>query len=147
MNLVAGYVLYLAVFFNAVLAVINGHVASLERGHIVVAEMAIYAAALLTVILNADRKMLPWFLLAFFIVLNGFLLALGNGAFNPKFMRDVLVIPIFVMLGMTYRGGSLTRPIVIVQTVTFVVAILEALRPEAYSEIFQILLRQHERFF
>ena len=66
-------------------------------------------------------------------------LCLGNGAFNPKYMRDVLVIPIFIMLGMTYRFGSLTRPVVIIQTVTFAVAILEAVSPEAYSEIFQVL--------
>ena len=31
--------------------------------------------------------------IGFFIMLNGLLLCLGNGAFNPKYMRDVLVIP------------------------------------------------------
>jgi putative polymerase len=132
-------VLILAVCFNAILAVLNGHGVTLQRGHVVFAEIAIYAAALAILVFNADRRMFPWFLLAFFIVLNGLLLSLGNGAFNPKYMRDVLVIPIFIMLGMTYNSQSLTRPIVILQTIVFAVALLEAVRPEAYSEIFQIL--------
>jgi putative polymerase len=132
-------VLILAVCFNAILSVVNGHVAQLQRTHVVVAEIAIYATALAIIFFNADRKMLPWFLLAFFIILQGLLLCLGNGAFNPKYMRDVLVIPTFIMLGMTYGSKNLTRPVVILQTIIFAVAILEALRPEAYAEFFQVV--------
>jgi putative polymerase len=132
-------VLILAVCFNAILSIINGHVLALERGHVIFSEIAVYAAALMIVVFNADRRMLPWFLLAFFIILNGLLLSLGNGAFNAKYMRDVLAIPTFIMLGMTYNSKSLTRPLVILQTIILAVAILEALRPQAYSEIFQVL--------
>jgi putative polymerase len=136
---IAECVLILAVCFNAVLAVLNGHGVTLQRGHVVFAEIAIYAAALATLVFNADRRMLPWFLLALFIVVNGLLLCLGNGVFNPKYMRDVLVIPIFILLGMTYNSTSPTRPIIVLQTIVFGVGVLEALSPEAYSEIFQIL--------
>jgi putative polymerase len=132
-------VLILAVCFNAILSIANGHGVTLQRGHVVLAEIVIYAAALTIILSNADRRMFPWFLVMLFIVLNGLLLCLGNGAFNPKYMRDVLVIPTFIMLGMSYKSDSLTRPVVVLQTIVFVVAILEALRPEAYSEIFQIL--------
>jgi putative polymerase len=132
-------VLILAVCFNAILAVLNGHGLTLQREHVVFAEIAVYVTALAILVFNADRRMLPWFLLALFIVLNGLLLSLGNGAFNPKYMRDVFVIPIFIMLGMTYSSRSLTKPILILQTIVFGVAVLEALSPEAYSEIFQIL--------
>jgi putative polymerase len=132
-------VLILAVCFNALLSVVNGHGVTLQRGHVVLAEIAIYAAALTIILFNADRRMFPWFLVTLFIVLNGLLLCLGNGAFNPKYVRDVLVIPTFIMLGMSYKSDSLTRPVIVLQTIVFAVAILEALRPEAYSEIFQIL--------
>jgi putative polymerase len=131
-------VLILAVSFNAFLAILNGHGLTLNRGSVVVAEMAIYAATIAILMFNADRRMLPWFLLAVFIVVNGLLLSLGNGAFNPKYMRDVLVIPVFIMLGMTY-SGSLARPVIILQTIVFGVAVLEAVSPGAYAEIFQIL--------
>jgi len=133
------FVLICAVSFNAVLSIANGHGVTLQRGHVVFAEIAIYAAALTIIIFNADRRMFPWFLLMLFIVLNGLLLCLGNGAFNPKYMRDVLAIPTFIMLGMSYKSASLTRAILILQTIVFAVAILEAVRPEAYSEIFQVL--------
>jgi putative polymerase len=133
------FILIFAVSFNALLAIANGHGVTLQRGHVVVAEMVVYAAAFGVIFLNADRKMLPWFLLTVFIVLNGLLIGLGNSDFNPKYIRDVLAIPTFIMLGMTYRSQSLTRPIVILQTVVFAIAIVEAVSPETYSAIFQVL--------
>jgi putative polymerase len=128
-----------AVCFNAILAIINGHVFALQRVHVVLAEIVIYATALSLIGFNADRRMMPWFLLALFIILFGLLLALGNGAFNAKYLRDVLVIPIFVMLGMTYHRATLLRPLLILQTIVFLVAVLEAVLPGAYAEVFRIL--------
>src|ERR1700674_2893121 len=112
-------VLISAVVFNAVLSIVNGHVVALNRGLVVVAEIAIYAATFLVLLLRADRRMLPWFLLVVFIVLNGLLLGLGNGNFNPKYIRDVLAIPTFIMLGMSFSSQNLTRLIVILQTIVF----------------------------
>src|SRR6266851_4189635 len=91
-------ILILAVCFNAVLSIINGHVMALERTHVIFTEIIVYAAAFTIVIVNADRKMMPWLLLTLFITLNGLLLSAGNRAFNPKNIRDVLVIPTFIML-------------------------------------------------
>jgi putative polymerase len=128
-----------AVLFNAILAIVNGHVLTLARTHVVLAELFIYAAALSLIFFNADRRMLPWFLLAWFIILIGLLLALGNGTFNAKYTRDVLVIPVFVMLGMIYDRANLVRPLLILQTIVFLVAVLEAVVPDAYSGLFRIL--------
>ena len=133
------FILIFAVCFNALLAIANGHGVTLQRGHVVVAEIVVYAAAFGTIFLNADRRMLPWFLLIVFIILNGLVLGIGNGEFNPKYIRDVMVIPAFIMLGMTYRSRSLTRPIVILQTIVFSIAILEAASPAAYSAVFQVM--------
>ena len=52
-------ILILAVCFNAILSVVNGHVVQLQRTHVVVAEIAIYAAALAIIFFNADRKNCP----------------------------------------------------------------------------------------
>jgi putative polymerase len=138
-SILSELVLIGAVSFNAVLAIINGHIVALQRVHVVVAEIAIYAAALSLIIFNADRKMMPWALLTLFIILSGLLLALGNGDFNAKYLRDVLVIPVFVMLGMTYHRATLARPLLILQTIVFLVGILEAVRPDAYAELFRVL--------
>jgi putative polymerase len=138
-SVVKDSVLILAVCFNALLSIINGHVVALARSHVILIEITVYAAVLSIIILNADRRMLPWFLLSIFIVLNGLLLSVGNESFNAKYIRDVLVIPIFIMLGMTYNSSNLTRPVVILQTIIFAVALLEAVLPDTYSEIFRIL--------
>jgi putative polymerase len=132
-------VLILAVCFNALLSIINGHVVTLERTHVALAEVIVYAAALAIVLINPDRKMMPWFLLTLFIALNGILLSVCNDAFNAKYIRDVLVIPTFIMLGMTCSSKSLTRPVVVLQTIVVAVALLEAFRPDTYSEIFRVL--------
>jgi len=128
-----------AVSFNAILAIVNGHLFGLQRVHVVLAEVVIYAAALSLIGFKADRKMMPWFLLSLFIILSGLLLALGNGAFNAKYLRDVLVIPVFVMLGMTFHRATLIRPLLILQTIVFLVAVVEAVLPGAYADVFRIL--------
>jgi putative polymerase len=132
-------ILIFAVIFNALFAIINGHVVTLERAHVILAEILVYGAAITIVGLNADRKMLPWLLLALFIVLNGLLLSMANDAFNAKYIRDVLVIPVFIMLGMTYKTGNLTKLVLILQTIVFSVALVEAVLPDVYSDTFQIL--------
>jgi putative polymerase len=128
-----------AVSFNAILAVVNGHAFALERTHVVLAEVATYGAATTLIFFNADRRMMPWLLLALAIIALALLLGLGNGNFNAKYPRDVLVIPVFVMLGMTCHRGSLVRLLIVVQTVVFLVAILEAASPALYSELFRVL--------
>jgi putative polymerase len=49
------------------------------------------------------------------------------------------VIPVFIMLGMTYQANNLTRTIVVLQTIVFGLALLEAVRPEAYGELMQVV--------
>lgn len=138
-SIVPPLVLISAVCFNAFLAIVNGHVVALARVQVVFAEISIYAAAIAIILTHADRKMLPWFLLTLFIVTLGLVIALGNGEFNPKYIRDVLVIPVFIMLGMTYHAHRFTTPFLILHSIILVVAVLELTNPDAYSEIFRIL--------
>jgi putative polymerase len=132
-------ILIAAVCFNAVLAVINGHVVALARLHVVLAEIAVYAGALAIIVFRADRNMWPWFLLAIFIVLTGLLVSLGSGALNAKYIRDVMVIPVFIMLGMTYRRDTVLRPLFVVHSIVFLVAVVEVISPDTFSDLFRII--------
>ena len=132
-------VLIAAVSFNAVLAVINGHVFALARIHVELAEIAVYASAVAIIIVRADRTMWPWFLLTIFIVLMGLLLSLGSGELHAKYIRDVLVIPVFIMLGMTHRSETFVRPFLVLHTTIFLVGLLEVTSPDTYAEIFKVL--------
>jgi len=133
------FILICAVSFNAILAVINGHVITLARGHVILAEVAVYAGAFAIIVFRADRRMLPWLLLIFFIVLMGMFVSVGNGEFNAKYIRDVLVIPVFIMLGMTYQANTFSRPFLVLHTIVFLVAVLEIVSPDTYATIFKIL--------
>ncbi len=132
-------VLIAAVCFNAVLSVINGHVVALARAHVILAEIAVYAGALAIIVFKADRKMWPWFLLTLFIILMGLLVSLASGELNAKYIRDVLVIPVFILLGMTYRSDTFIRPFFILHTTIFVVAVLEAISPDSFADLFKVL--------
>ena len=134
-----GFVLIGAVCFNAILSIINGHFVTLARAHVVLAEVAVYAGALAIILFRADRKMWPWFLLTLFIVLVGLLTSLGSGVLNAKYIRDVLAIPVFIMLGMTYRSKTFLQPFSILHTIVFLVAVLEVVSPDAYGELFRVL--------
>jgi putative polymerase len=135
----SGFILICAVCFNAILAVINGHFMTLGREHVVLAEVAVYAGAIATILFRADRNMWPWFLLTIFIILMGLWISLGSGDFNAKYIRDVLVIPVFIMLGMTYNSDTFVRPFSILHSIVFLVAVLEIASPNIYAEIFKIL--------
>lgn len=132
-------VLISAVCFNAFLAIANGHGITLSRGSVIVAEMAIYAAAIVIIFMHADRRMMPWFLLTVFIILIGLLIGLESAQFNPKYVRDVLVIPVFIMLGMTYSARRFTTPFLFLHSVVFLVGVIEIASPNAYAEIFKVL--------
>jgi len=133
------FILICAVSFNAILAVINGHVITLARGHVIMAEVAVYAGAFAIIVSRADCRMLPWLLLIFFIVLMGMFVSVGNGEFNAKYVRDVLVIPVFIMLGMTYQANTFSRSFLVLHTIIFLVAVLEIVSPDTYATIFKIL--------
>jgi putative polymerase len=133
------FILITAVCFNAILSIVSGHFVTLARTQVILAEVAVYAGALAIIVSRADRRMLPWFLLTLFIVLMGLLVSAGSGELNAKYIRDVLVIPIFIMLGMTYRSNTFVRPFIILHTIIFLVGVLEVFSPDTYGEIFKIL--------
>jgi putative polymerase len=57
---------------------------------------------------------------------------------EPKFFRDVLIMPLFMMLGLAFAGGSLTRLVLTAHVAVFAVFVLEMAAPDLYSEIFRI---------
>jgi len=132
-------VLIAAVCFNAALSLIDAHVAALARVHVILAEIMVYAGALAIIIFRADRNMWPWFLLTLFIILMGLLVSLGSSELNAKYIRDVLVIPVFILLGMTYQSATFIRPFFILQTIIFLVAVLEVVSPDAFADLFKVL--------
>ena len=128
-----------AIFFNAALAIVNAHFTALSELHVSLVEAAISGLAVAVIASNLRASMLPWAILLALSLLLHFALTLANGAFNPKFVRDAIDIPVFIALGMVYARGNIVRLFFYIQCVVFLVLLVELLFPDVYSSIFDVL--------
>lgn len=132
-------VLVAAIFFNAALAIVNAHLTVLSELDVSLCEAAISGLAIAVIALNLSATMLPWAILfAFSLLLHG-VLALGNQAFNPKFIRDAIDIPIFIALGVVYARGNIVRLLFCIQCAVLLVLLVEFLFVDVYSNVFDVL--------
>lgn len=135
----AGVIVIVATLFNAGLAIVNAHGLSVSSGTVIASEVAVTAAALLFGIQGHLPAKRVWLTLAglilAFALANGF----GSGGFDPKFIRDVLLIPIFVLLGLSSDRGDLIRILLTLQVVVVAVMLFEAIRPEDFGHFFSVM--------
>lgn len=134
----AGLVIVGTVIFNPILAIVNGHVTGLNDKAVIACEVSLFAAALLLALRGYQRAMLPWFV---FIVIAGMFALLrlaGTGVFEPKYLRDALLVPTFILLGMTVSPYRITRTIVIVTAIAVACEFFEAFFLDSYRDLFQV---------
>lgn len=127
-----------AVLFNAGLAIINAHVMPLSATAVIGAEVMIVAAAHAVVFANYRPQMLPWYVMIVVIVLFSLERGIVVGRFDPKFLRDALLIPTFVLLGMTTHPRRLTTLVLVIHAIIVGGVLFEALLPDAFASIFDI---------
>lgn len=124
--------------FNAVLAIVNAHVMPLSSAHVILGEGLLVLAAAITALRAWQVRMTPAIALSAFLLLFAILRGAITGEMDPKYFRDVLIIPLFLMLGVAFAGGNLTRLVLIAHTVVCVVFVLEIAAPDLYTMLFQI---------
>jgi putative polymerase len=124
--------------FNAGLSVINAHVMPLSATFVIGCEVTIVAAAHAVALANYRRDMAPWYVLAGILVLIALYRALATQQFEPKLLRDVLLIPTFVVLGMSFDQRRLTQTVVLLHAIVIGFLLLEALDSELYSKLFSV---------
>jgi len=127
-----------AVCFNAVLAIANGNVAGLTQAPVVVAEVTFVALAHAVALANYRREMAPWYALLGLFAAFAVIRSLSSQTIDVKYLRDVMIIPTFVVLGMTFDARRLGRVFVAIQIVMVVFLVLEAANVDAYSNLFKI---------
>jgi putative polymerase len=127
-----------AVLFNAVLAIVNAQVVPLTRMTVIGAETLIVCAVLAVVLANYRESMLPWFGLIGILLLFAFVRSLALEKVEFKDLRDVLLIPLFVLLGLTFDRSRLARTVVIVHAIVLAGLLLEALHTPAYTALFAV---------
>jgi putative polymerase len=128
----------LSVLFNAMLAIVNAHVVPLNMGVVAGAEFLIVLAAQATVFQNYRPQMLPWYGMMTFIVAFAILRGCYLGHFEPKYIRDVMLIPTFVLLGMTVPFHRVKTGVTILHVIVVAGVLFEALFTSAYAGLFDV---------
>jgi len=132
-------VLAAAVFFNAVLAVVNGQITALTPAVVIATEMTLIGTALLIAARHYRPAMtIP---IAFIVWLFLFMLlrcAVVEPESSIKFFRDVVIAPVFVMLGLCTDRRHLVRYFLLIHAGVVAVAALEAFDTPAYSDLFHV---------
>src|SRR5262249_20653418 len=124
--------------FNAMLAAVNAHLAVLTSTSVIASEVAIVGAAHIIALSKYRREMDAWYALAGILVLIALLRSLATGQMDIKFLRDVLLIPTFVILGMVVDSRQLNRAVLVTQAIVLGLLFLEAFNVALYAEIFKI---------
>ncbi|MEZ5923165.1 MAG: polysaccharide biosynthesis protein GumE [Hyphomicrobiaceae bacterium] len=137
-ELAAATLAFLAVVFNALLAIVNAHVLPLTPSIVIASEVAIVGAAHLVILRNFQPRMLPWYGLVMAIVLFAFFRTAVVGHLEPKFARDILLIPTFVMLGMTVSLERTKQLVIALHAVVVGGVLFEAVFTDAYADLFRV---------
>lgn len=120
------------------LSIINAHVVHLTMDSVVATELSIVVAAQVTVLWNYRVQMLPWYVMIAFVLAFAVLRGSFLGHFEPKFVRDVLLIPTFLLLGMTTSLRRLTMMIAILHVIVVAGVLFEAFFTQSYSDLFEV---------
>jgi putative polymerase len=146
---VAGGVLFAALCFNPLLAIVNANIVPLTQNIVVLSEMIIVSVIALLVISRLTPIYLPWLAMSCFIILLGFLISATAVLVNPDFgmtlnikaIRDMLLIPVFIMAGIVYAqyGGNMLRLFLALHTLVLLVTFFEAFAIDAYGQFFNVM--------
>jgi putative polymerase len=127
-----------ATLFNAMLAFVNAHGVSVGKGLVIACEFLVTAGACFVVARHWSRSMLPWALLLGALTLQFLVLSVAKQDLDPKLLRDVAIIPIFVMLGMTAARLNLVRFLIVMQTIVLLIMIFEGAMPGTFGTVFNV---------
>lgn len=123
-----------ALLMNFALALVNANVAPMNTTIVLAAQLALTAAAALVILLDPP-KVSPIFVIGLLVVLLGYLLTgLFHQKLDPRSLYNVLVIPIFMLLGMTLkqlRAWMINIPMMLVT----LVALVDGLLRDRFSAI------------
>ncbi len=126
------------VLFNPILAIVNAHVRPMNIQTVIACEVLVILAAHAYAVAHVKRQMAIWYAYIVLVVLFGGLRVLATGSLEPKFIRDLMVIPTFVVLGMVTPQRQAIGCILFLQAVVVVGILLEALSLAAYEWLFQV---------
>jgi putative polymerase len=128
-------ILYACILENAFLAFVNNMLVRIDSQIVSSVQVVITMAAIGLVVHRRRKVSLPFVFGIIGFTFLSFLSAMYKGGLDLRFLYDVSIIPVFLLLGSTSQQQSisfLTRVLLIV----FVVAIFEIALPNIYARVF-----------
>lgn len=135
---VATGLLWAAVLFNLLLCFVDTNVMRLSPLQVIAAEAVILGAALLLPFARTQRGPGRMDFLLITLFATWLLLSILRQSIEPKYFRDVAIIPIFMLLGMACNGRMLHQRLFWLHMVVLAFAIWEAISPGSFVRIFSI---------
>jgi putative polymerase len=125
--------------FNYVLCVLNTHLISVSDKHVIGAELLLMTAAWGVLMWGGKRLQVGWLCLALaFVVIPVFVMILREQPM-PKTVRDIIIVPTFVLLGMRYGRHNLSGFVVALCALVFFVAFIEASFVDQYQQYVDVI--------
>lgn len=130
-------IVVLAALYTAILCLLNTSGLRTSNTTVAIVDGAILAAALLLALKHPPR----WISILLAATAANFLvLLLISGSFEPKAVRDPLVLLAFALLGWRYGGLERARAaFFIVSGLVLTIGVIEFLAPAAYTSVFNVI--------
>jgi putative polymerase len=125
--------------FNLALCFVNTNFMAMREVHVILAEMAIMAAAFGLLVFASRPLDLRWVCFALAMVVCAILVMVMRGEVQPKTVRDLIIIPAFVLLGMQFGRRDLSKALIALCLVVLAVGIVEAALLDTYQKYFNII--------
>lgn len=127
-----------ATMFNAVLAIVNAHVHGLSPAAVIASETVTALASVALAALSYRKEMKVWWLLAALMLLMFSIESLARGDLQAKYIRDVLIIPTYILLGLSLPRRHLNLTVCVIHAIVIAVGLYEALDTEGFAKLFDV---------
>ncbi|MFY0655529.1 MAG: hypothetical protein JXR12_02005 [Neptunomonas phycophila] len=135
---VAIAVIYISVFYNTLLAFVNGNIFSLNNAVVVLCDALCVALALALILFKKSLIGNQWMKILLICLALHLVACLVSLDFNVKFVRDILIIPVFIILGSVYCHLDLKRIVIGISAVVLFMGVWEAVSVESFTSMFNI---------
>jgi putative polymerase len=127
------------VLFNYVLCILNAHLISVSDKHVIGAELLLMTAAWGILMWGGKRLQVGWLCLALaFVAIPVFVMILREQPM-PKTVRDIVIVPTFVLLGIRYGRCNLSGFVVALCALVFFVAVIEVVFTDQYQQYMDVI--------
>ena len=127
-----------ATVFNAILAVVNARLFSLSPAIVIAAEVGTVALAHGLALWQFREEMKVWYALLAIILIWFLARSLITSDLQIRYVRDVLIIPTFIVLGMVSHRDYLTKTVCVIHVIVLVFLLYEAIDTDGYARLFEI---------